>query len=264
MVAALAAAALLVVAGGLIAPSAGAATAAPSIDMQGGSYFTAGTTISAADSIPAIAKWTLAGTVCEEKARVTDLDGNIVSSFDYTSGSRFPTSIRWSQEAYYPGYSNGDPPDRVYVAVRGCEEAPPASGWDDQVAMFPELGRYKVPTFTGSWTVGHCSCWQSNDGNHDAYESKGPGSVATLTYKTQGFALVTDHAMGRGSYDIYVDGKKVKSISDAASKTTNNIVDFQTHFKTYANHTFKIVVTKGRIDYITYVAAFDLYGPRHF
>jgi hypothetical protein len=234
-----------------------------------GTYFTTGSTITlknGADAdhstIPITAKWQLSGDpVCEEAVDAeTERDFTTLQQVAWIDRTAppYPTSVTWYEPVDLAGVVKppgpGFPPADLHLEVRGCETSPGI--WDDSEYLHFQFSKIVLPQFSGTWTKGTCACWYGRT----AYESKGPGSSATYTQKGQGYALITDHAPGRGSYDLYVDGKKTKSISDNAATTTNNIVDFQTHFAGTNTHTFKIVVTKGRIDYELFLDSFNPSG----
>jgi hypothetical protein len=209
-----------------------------------GGYFTVGSIVAADGSVPVTFKWSInaPGGICGESALVSDRNSeDVYGSFDVVS-SNVPRSITF-QDPAWGDYSNGEPGLDVDVTVTDCLNQEGSSGTFSHVY----LERETAATFSSGWRVGSCTCW--TDGT--AKRSTRAGQTATFRSRGNGFALVGVYGPGRGTADIYVDGRKVRAVNAAKATTTNRAIVFQTHFNgnwRTSVHTIKVVVTSGRFD----------------
>ncbi len=106
-------------------------------------------------------------------------------------------------------------------------------------------------TYSAGWTTGSGGIW-SGGGVH---KSSRAGQWATFTASGSQFALVTDKGPGRGTADVYLDGKKFASINDLSSTSLNRVIDAQVYKVVAGTHTLKVQVTSGRIDIDAFITS---------
>jgi hypothetical protein len=123
----------------------------------------------------------------------------------------------------------------------------------DFLYYYTDVTQDGAATYSPGWTTGSGKIW-SGGGVH---KSSKAGQTASFTATANQFALVTDHGPGRGTADVYLDGKKFASIHDDGI-SVNRVVDAQIYTVTKATHTIKVVVTKGRIDIDAFLTSYRL------
>lgn len=246
-----------VLAGGFVAGAApaSATAAAPQIKIVPGASFQTGSTQVPVDLdhvVPYTARWTVSapGGICAESARVDDGYGATLASFDDRTAP-FPTQLSYRSHPW-GAYSNGDAPPNLVVTVTDC------AGNSDtaSVNLAVRSDEEDRATFSAGWVAGTCDCWSLRS----ARKSTGAGQTATYTSTFNGIALLSDRGPGRGTADIYLDGKFVRSLDAAAPVTTNRLIIWQTHFATKARHTLQVRVTSGRFDVDAFLTTYDLSG----
>ncbi len=99
-------------------------------------------------------------------------------------------------------------------------------------------------TYSAGWTTGTGKIW-SGGGIH---RSSKAGQTASFTATGNQFALVTDKGPGRGTANVFLDGKKFATINDLSTDSVNRVIDAQVYKVVAGQHTLKVVVTSGRID----------------
>ena len=99
-------------------------------------------------------------------------------------------------------------------------------------------------TFQGNWATSSCTCF-ANGTTH--YTSTAGSSASVTVGAGRPVALMMATGPGRGSVDIYVDGKRTKTVSTYASNNRNRIIVWQGLFGA-GQHTIKVVnkATAGR------------------
>lgn len=242
-------------AGFLAGATPASAAAAPQITIVPGGSFQTGSTQQAVGLdhvVPYTAKWTVSAPagICGETARVDDGYGTTLASIDDHTAP-FPTQLSYRS---YPwgAYSNGDAPPNLVVTVTDC------AGNSDtaSVNLAVRSDEEDQATFSAGWVTGTCDCWSLRS----ARKSTGAGQTATYTSTFNGIALLSDRGPGRGTADIYLDGKFIRSLNAAAPTATNRLIIWQTHFATKARHTLQVRVTSGRFDVDAFLTTYDLPG----
>ncbi len=241
----------------IAAQPAGAAALPPQVTIVPGGFYTTGSTEQLGETgvdyvVPFTVKWAVSAPagICAESARIDDGYGATLASFT-KSAAPFPTQLGYLA---YPwgAYSNGDPPPFVTVTVTDC------AGNSDTAAINLPVRAHEESkaTYSAGWGTGTCTCWSLGA----VRKSTGAGQTATYTGTFSGIALLTDRAPGRGTADIYVDGRFVRSINAAAPTTTNRLIGFQTHFAKTGTHTLQVRVTSGRVDVDAFLTTYTLSG----
>jgi hypothetical protein len=93
--------------------------------------------------------------------------------------------------------------------------------------------------YSGTWSVVHCAC--ASGGMTKKTTAKGASFTYTdHWYQDDHLGLVMATGSGRGSADIYVDGKKTATVN-TYSKTTQNRVIVYDKWMTEGYHTIKVV-----------------------
>lgn len=239
----------------VVATPAGAAPAPPQIKIVPGGFFQTGSTEQPLDLdyvVPYTAKWTVSapGGICSESARIDDGYGATLANFDDTTA---PFPIQLSYLSYpWSSYDNGDPPPNIFVTVTDCAGNSSTASRNLGVRSQEE----DRVTFSAGWATGACGCWSLGA----ARKSTGAGQTATYTFTFNGIALLSDRGPGRGTADIYVDGRFVRSLDASAPTTTNRLIIWQTHFARKARHTVQVRVTSGRFDVDAFLTTYDLSG----
>jgi len=231
------------------------AAASPQIKIVPGGYFQTGSTAQMLDLdhvVPYTVKWTVTAPagICAESARIDDGYGATLASLD-DSTAPFPTQLSYLS---YPwgSYSNGDAPPNIVVTVTDCG----GNSTTASVNLAVRSEEEDRATFSAGWVTGVCECWSLRS----ARKSTGAGQTATYTSTFNGIALLSDRNPGRGTADIYLDGRFVRSLNAAAPTTTNRLIIWQTHFATKARHTLQVRVTSGRFDVDAFLTTYDLPG----
>jgi hypothetical protein len=210
----------------------------PAVSFRPGIHFITGQVLSDTTSRPTVLvakKWRQsdASGICTENATVSFFD----DSANYTvaaSTNHVQTWLRFRSTA--ATYYDTD------ITAADCSAAASSTSVRDTNVWFLDQETASTVTFSAGWKVGHCTCWSGGS----IMRSTQAGQTVTYTQEWSSFALITDHAPGRGRADVYIDGVKRGSINDNGPRA-NRVVDFAAN-SVLEPHTVTIVVTSGRID----------------
>ena len=210
----------------------------PAVSFRPGIHFIPGQVLSDTTSRPTVLvakKWRQsdASGICAEQATISYFD-NANNYAVAASTNHVQTWLRFRSTA--TTYYDTD------ISATDCAAATNTTAVRDANVWFLDQETASTATYSPGWKIGHCTCWSGGA----ILRSTHAGQTVTYMQEWASFALITDHAPGRGRADVYIDGVKRGSINDNGPRA-NRVVDFAAN-SPLELHTVTIVVTSGRVD----------------
>lgn len=217
--------------------SAPNAASGPSVTMDEGLHVSKGTVIGmdspSGVTVPVYAKW--------HQYDATGITAESGSGKNYDANYRLIGTLGFSgvRTTYnYTAVAGGSSNLTVTATNKGGYSGSDYGYFDVNLVQDGEAD------YSAGWTTGKGAIW-SGGGIH---RSSKAGQWASFTATGNQFALVTDKGPGRGTANVFLDGKKFASINDLSTASVNRVIDAQVYKVVPGKHTLKVVVTSGRID----------------
>jgi hypothetical protein len=135
----------------------------------------------------------------------------------------------------------------VLFAIRAKDAAGNASTRLTSRSVTPRLVQDTPTTslrYTGRWSTARSSAYSGGTVRY----STSAGAKATLTFTARAIALVTTTAASRGQVKVYLNGHYQTTLDLRATRTTNRMLVWETHWTSSTRRTLTLVVvgTSGR------------------